>query len=106
MKKETQRGMKKWAPFKALENQDQFIKKIIDKNNSTEFPSLSEEQINEINYGINNYLNKQIKVIYFTNKTQSYKGFYQKLNQYDNYLLIDKKRIPISSIIEIILIEE
>ena len=41
MKKETQRGMKKWAPFKALENQDQFIKKIIDKNNSTEFPSLS-----------------------------------------------------------------
>ena len=32
MKNETQRGMKKWAPFKAWENQDKFIKKVVDIN--------------------------------------------------------------------------
>ena len=49
MKKETQRGMKKWAPFKALENQDKFIQKVIEIDNTIEKPTLSEEQINEIN---------------------------------------------------------
>ena len=106
MKKETQRGMKKWAPCKALENQDKFIQKVIEIDNTIERPTLSEEQINEINYSLNNYLNKQIKVKYFKNKIMSIEGLYQKLNLYDQYILIDRNKILLSSIIEIKLIED
>lgn len=106
MKNETQRGMKKWAPFKALENQDKFIKKVVDINSSNEKPSLSEEQANEINYALSNYLNKNIKVKYFINKISYIEGIYKKLNIYDQYILVDKKKILLSSIIEIKLIEE
>lgn len=42
------RGMKKWAPFKALKDQDALINKAIEKKKEVECPTLSFDQMEKI----------------------------------------------------------
>lgn len=42
------RGMKKWAPFKALKDQDALISKAIEKKKEVECPILSSDQLEKI----------------------------------------------------------
>ncbi len=68
-------------------------------------PSLSEEQIEEINYYLNKSIDKDIslKIKYISNnKITTYKGHIIKINQNQNYIILeDNIKIKFKEIISI-----
>ena len=43
----TNRGIKKWAPFNAVESGNIMVNDVLSKKNIVKMPTLSEDQINE-----------------------------------------------------------
>lgn len=62
------RGIKKWAPFKALTGQFDMIDEIIKNKNKVKKPILSQDKQEELDYFISNLqVNDEIKVTYYDN---------------------------------------
>lgn len=60
------RGIKKWAPFKALIGQFDMIDEIIKNKNKVKKPILSQDKQEELDYFISNLqVNDEIKVTYY-----------------------------------------
>lgn len=60
------RGIKKWAPFKALTGQFDMIDEIIKNKNKVKKPILSQDKQEELDYFISNLqVNDEIKVTYY-----------------------------------------
>ena len=53
------RGMKKWAPYKSLVEQEKYLKKAHDDNEKIERPILSSDEMEEINEKLVNYSNEE-----------------------------------------------
>lgn len=92
------RGIKKWAPFSALPEQNIYLKTVKENRYKEEEIILSEDQIEEINYILTNYTNKVVTITYFDNKIKQVSGIINKINANEDYLLIEKKKLKISSI--------
>lgn len=97
----SQRGMKKWAPFKSLNEQENVLNDIIKKHHTEIDISLSDEQIENINYILVNYNNELISLTFYKDGFNVIKGTISKININDKYLIINKKRIPFSLIRDI-----
>lgn len=62
------RGMKKWAPYKSLNEQEEYLKKIHDKNNKPVRPIISNEVAEEINSILVNYSGEELLIKYWRNE--------------------------------------
>ena len=51
----SERGMKKWAPYKSLNEQDKYLKKVSDNNKKISKPQISSDEAEEINEILVNY---------------------------------------------------
>lgn len=93
------RGMKKWAPYKSLVEQDFNVR----EKNNIEKPITFEETKQKINYLLNNYQNKIFDIVYFNGKQILKKSAeiikIDKINK--KIYLNDNDFIKISSIIDI-----
>ena len=61
------RGIKKWAPYKTLETQDFELKEHKEKEEKIEKPTISAEFAEEINEILVNYSGESLKIKYFKN---------------------------------------
>ena len=61
------RGIKKWAPYKTLEEQDFTLSKHKEKEEKVEKPTISAEFAREINEILVNYSGELLKIRYYKN---------------------------------------
>ena len=59
------RGMKKWAPYKSLNEQYDYISKMLYEKNKCEKPKISMETAEEINEILVNYHKQDLKITYY-----------------------------------------
>lgn len=90
------RGMKKWAPYKSLNEQIDFINKMRYEKNKKERPLLSPDQEEEINRILVNYNNELCEITYWEDgytyqvKAPIYRiDVEQKRIYFDRYSFID-----------------
>lgn len=59
------RGMKKWAPYKALIEHEQVLNEARNKREEVEKPKISNERAEEINEVLTNYHGETLRVKYY-----------------------------------------
>ena len=59
------RGMKKWAPYKSLNEQADFINKMYYEKHKIEKPKISSDVADDINEILTNYQNELLTITYF-----------------------------------------
>lgn len=98
------RGIKKFAPFKSLNNQDKYIKSVVDEKNKTNKPELSEDQKEEIYYKLTTLMSKDtlVRVTYFKDGAISNKRGICHLKM--PFVEINKELIKAEDILDIDLI--
>lgn len=63
----SERGMKKWAPYKSLNEQKGYLKKLHDNNQKVEKPQISSDVAEEINEILVNYQGEELLITYWKN---------------------------------------
>ena len=63
----SERGMKKWAPYKSLNEQEDYLKKLHKKQEKVERPSISSDEADNINEILVNYHGEELLIEYWRN---------------------------------------
>ena len=63
----SERGMKKWAPYKSLIEQEKYLKKAHQDNEVITRPVISSDEAEEINEILVNYHGEELEVSYWRN---------------------------------------
>ena len=64
----SERGMKKWAPYKSLNEQEDYLKKLHKKQEKVERPSISSDESDNINEILVNYHGEELLIEYWRNE--------------------------------------
>ena len=64
----SERGMKKWAPYKSLNEQEDYLKKLHKKQEKVERPSISSDEADNINEILVNYHGEELLIEYWRNE--------------------------------------
>ena len=101
------RGIKKWAPYKSLPEQDFTLKGHKEKEERIEKPTISADSAEEINEILVHYNGECLNIKYYKNgKILEAKGIIKKIDTYEKKLVLFSKRIIMFSGIVSIEIEE
>lgn len=94
------RGTKKWTSL-MLPEHVVMIKELWAESAYKEKPNLSDQQLEEIEFNLQEALaaNLEVKIKYF--KTHDYHLVYGKVNKSDNFLVINELKIELSEVLEI-----
>ena len=102
------RGIKKWAPYKSLTEQDFKLKEHKEKEEKIEKPIISSEFAGEINEILVNYSGELLKIKYF--KNGKILEVIEKIKRIDpiekKLVLFSKRSIMITDIVFVERIEE
>ena len=63
----SERGMKKWAPYKSLIEQEKYLKKAHQQNEVVTRPVMSSDEAEEINEILVNYRGEELEISYWRN---------------------------------------
>ena len=63
----SERGMKKWAPYKSLNEQEDFLNKLHQKQAEVERPRISSDEAENINEILVNYHGEELLIEYWRN---------------------------------------
>ena len=63
----SERGMKKWAPYKSLNEQEDYLNKLHQKQNKVERPRISSDEAENINEILVNYHGEELLIEYWRN---------------------------------------
>ena len=102
------RGIKKWAPYKTLETQDFELKSHKEKEEKIEKPKISADFAEEINNILVNYNNELLDIKYYKNgKIIELRDRIRKIDSFEKKIyLISKKVISINDIVSVCINEE
>ena len=91
----SERGMKKWAPYKSLNEQENYLKKLHNDNEKVEKPRISSDAAEEINEVLVNYQGEQLVITFYrNNKIQSIKSTIKKIDANNKKIVLpDRKTI-------------
>ena len=64
----SERGMKKWAPYKSLPEQEKYLKKLKEGQEKVERPIMSSDEMEEINEILVNYAGEEVLISYWRNE--------------------------------------
>ena len=64
----SERGMKKWAPYKSLIEQEKYLKKAHQENNKQVRPTISSDEAEEINEILVNYHGEELEISFWRNE--------------------------------------
>ena len=62
------RGMKKWAPYKSLPEQEKYLKKLKEEQEKPVRPVMSSDEMEEINEILVNYAGEEVLITYWRNE--------------------------------------
>ena len=99
----SERGMKKWAPYKSLNEQDKYLKKVSNDNNKMTKPQISSEEAEEINEILINYHNEELVIVYFrNNKINKINSTIKKIDPLNKKIVLpDRKTISFNELIKL-----
>ncbi len=102
------RGIKKWAPYKTLEAQDFTLKEHKEKESKIEKPTISAEFAEEINEILVNYSGELLRIKYYKNgKIFEVVERVKRIDPIEKKLvLLSKKAIMITDIVFIEIVDE
>ena len=63
----SERGMKKWAPYKSLNEQQKYLDKLHQEQGKVERPSISSDEAESINEILVNYHGEELIISYWRN---------------------------------------
>ena len=88
------RGMKKWAPYKTLQEQWDTLDSIHSSNEKIEKPKISNEQAEEINDILVNYHGQELEIIYYkSGRLLKEKSTIKKIDAFERKLVLDNCKI-------------
>ena len=64
----SERGMKKWAPYKSLIEQEKYLKKASQNNEKQVRPQISTDEAEQINEILVNYQGEELEITYWRNE--------------------------------------
>ena len=99
----SERGMKKWAPYKSLPEQEKYLKKLKEDQEKPVRPEISSDEMEEINEILVNYAGEEILITYWRNEKINRVSTIIKKIDADNKKIVlpDRKTIYFSELIKI-----
>ena len=101
--KDSQRGMKKWASFNALNEQKTYQNIAIKKHRNCPPGPLSDEQTEEINHALIRFPGRRVIVSYYIDGEKQCEGVLTKVDPIGKFILIGSKKIAFSALRKIVL---
>ena len=88
------RGMKKWAPYKTLEDQWSTLDNLYKSEEKVEKPLISNEVAEEINEKLVNYHGQELEFFYYKNgRILKEKSTIKKIDAFNRKLILDNNII-------------
>ena len=99
----SERGMKKWAPYKSLPEQEKYLKKLKENQEKPVRPVMSSDEMEEINEILVNYAGEELLITYWRNEKINRVSTIIKKIDVDNKKIVlpDRKTIYFSELIKI-----
>ena len=86
------RGMKKWAPYKSLQEQWTTLDALHKSEERVEKPTISNEVAEEINDKLVNYRGQELELYYYKNgRILKEKSTIKKIDAFNKKLILDNK---------------
>ena len=97
----SERGMKKWAPYKSLNEQERYLNKLHKDNEKVEKPTISADEAEEINEILVNYNGEKLIVTFYKDyKIQSINSAIKKIDVVNKKIVLpDRKTIYFTELI-------
>lgn len=97
----SERGMKKWAPYKSLNEQDNYLKKLHEKNQKINKPKISSDEAEIINNILVNYHGQELTITYWRDeKVNTVVTIISKIDPINKKIvLVNRKTILMNEII-------
>lgn len=98
------RGMKKWAPYKSLKEQWSTLDNVHEEEKKVEKPTISNEEAEEINNILVNYHGQEVTITYYRNgKILKEVAQIKKIDTFERKLyLMNRKVIKLSELVSLI----
>jgi len=96
------RGMKKWAPYKSLIEQENYLNNMMNEKGKIAKPKLSSEQAEEIDRMLREYHGELLHMLYF--KNGYVREIIQKIKKVDTVeriLIGSELTIPLKDLLEV-----
>ena len=88
------RGMKKWAPYKSLQDQWEVLDKIHQNEELIEKPKISNEVAEEINEKLVNYDGQELEFYYYKNgRILKEKSTIYRIDAFERKIILTNKKI-------------
>ena len=99
----SERGMKKWAPYKSLPEQEKYLKKLKEGQEKVERPVMSSDEMEEINEILVNYAGEEVLISYWRNENINSVSTTIKKIDVDNKKIVlpDRKTINFHELIKL-----
>ena len=99
----SERGMKKWAPYKSLPEQEKYLKKLKEGQEKVERPVMSSDEMEEINEILVNYAGEEVLISYWRNeKINSVTTTIKKIDVDNKKIVLpDRKTIYFAELIKL-----
>ena len=99
----SERGMKKWAPYKSLIEQEKYLNKLHETNQRTEKHQISSDEAELINEVLVNYQGEELQIIYWkNNKIDTISTILKKIDPENKKIVLqDRRTISFNEIIKL-----
>ena len=93
--------MKKWAPYKSLNEQENYLNKLHKDNEKVEKPRISSDAAEEINEILVNYQGEELVITFYrNNKIQSIASIIKKIDADNKKIVLpDRKTIYFNELV-------
>ena len=97
----SERGMKKWAPYKSLNEQENYLNKLHKDNEKVEKPRISSDAAEEINDILVNYHGEELLITFYRGeKIQSIASTIKKVDAENKKIVLsDRKTIYFTELV-------
>ena len=99
----SERGMKKWAPYKSLIEQEKYLKKASQNNEKQVRPQISSDEAENINEILVNYHGEELEISYWRNdKINTISSILKKIDPINKKIVLpERKTIYFNELISI-----
>ena len=99
----SERGMKKWAPYKSLPEQEKYLRKLKEDQEKVSRPVMSSDEAEEINEILVYYAGEEILITYWRNeKINTISSIFKKIDVDNKKIVLpDRKTIYFHELIKL-----
>lgn len=97
------RGIKKWAPFKALKEQDKYLEEIKQKNRNEPKPEITDEEREKISHTMNQLQEgEHIRLRFYDGGyVREIDGTFDNIDEFNGFIQISGRKYHFKNIIDL-----